>query len=189
MTLRTLEPFLAVNAPIPGGVMVVEGWASDHAIDAAIAELQRNHYDKVFVTGGPIEHGAPLSEYNTQAEFGAAVLLKKGLSPAQVEAVPSPLVTKDRTFTEALTLKKWLREHGQSCSKFNLITEGPHARRSRLMFQKALGPGAEVGVIPVPPLSYDEKHWWRSSPGVRTVIGEALAYGYARFLFRAPKGP
>jgi hypothetical protein len=28
--------------------------------------------------------------------------------------------------------------------------------------------------------NFDPAHWWRSSAGVRTVIGEAIAYLYSR---------
>jgi len=44
-----------------------------------------------------------------------------------------------------------------------------------------------LGVTALAETDYDPGHWWRSSAGVRTVIGETLAYGYARVLFRAPK--
>ena len=185
--VRTVEPFLAVSDPLPGGAMVIEGWASDDAFDASIAEFNRNHYQRIFVTGGPITHGEPFSEFKTQAEFGAAILLKKGLSPDLVQAIPSPRVVKDRTFTEAKTLKRWLGEHGHTVTQINLITEGPHARRSRLLFEKGLGPEIKVGVMAMPSTEYDQDHWWRSSAGVRTMIGELLAYAYARLLFCPPK--
>src|ERR1035441_1729791 len=32
-------------------------------------------------------------------------------------------------------------------------------------------------------LEYDERHWWHYSQGVRIMIGEVLAYTYARLLF------
>ena len=67
---------------------------------------------------------------------------------------------------------------------FHLITEGAHGRRSRLLFQRALGSGVTVGVTSVPSSAYDPEHWWKFSAGVREVVGELLAYGYARFLFR-----
>jgi hypothetical protein len=38
----------------------------------------------------------------------------------------------------------------------------------------------------IPTTEYDPQHWWRSSSGVRTVIGEALAYAYVKCFFRAP---
>jgi uncharacterized SAM-binding protein YcdF (DUF218 family) len=184
---RGIHPFLAVNAPLPGGVLVVEGWGPDYALQAALEEFNRNHYEKLLVTGGPLEQGVPLSEYKTYAELGAATLLKLGMSTNAVQAVPSPLVRRDRTYTSALSLRNWLDEHGMAPASINLITVGPHARRSRLLFEKALGKGVRVGVTAVPVNDYDPRRWWRSSAGVRAVISEALAYGYARVLFRAPK--
>ncbi len=186
LSVRSLDGFLSVTDSVAGGVLVVEGWASDNVLDAAVSEFRAHPYEKLFVTGGPIEHGAPLSEYGTQAEFGGAILRKKGLGPETLQVVPSPFVAQDRTFTEAVTLKKWLAEHGQGVRSVNVITEGPHARRSRLLFEKAFGNDVKVGVIAIPSTNYDHKHWWRTSEGVRTMIGELLAYGYARLLFRAP---
>ncbi len=184
---HTIYPFLAVTAPAPGGVLVVEGWASDRVMEASITEFRRNHYDKLFVTGGPIERGVPLSEYNNYAELGATILVKLGLGTNVVQAVPAPAVKQDRTYASAAQLKRWLREHQLSPNKVNLITVGAHSRRSRLLFQCALGRNVTVGVIAMDDDDFDWKQWWRSSQGVRTVIGETLAYGYARLLFVAPK--
>jgi hypothetical protein len=184
---QEMYPFLAVNAPIPGGVLVVEGWAPDAAMEAAIAEFHRNHYEKLFVTGIPIERGAPLVEYKTYAELGAATLLRLGMSSNVVQAVPAPRVLQDRTYAMAASLSRWLREHGMSPTKVNVITAGAHARRSRMLFQRALGKEVTVGVIPMEETEFDYRHWWRSSQGFRVVTGEALAYVYARVFFRAPK--
>ena len=101
---RHIHSFLSVNDSLPGGALVVEGWAPDYAMAMAIAEFRSNHYDKVFVTGIPLTHGAPLSEYRTYAELGAAVLVKMGLSTNVVQPVPTPDVKQDRTYTSAATL-------------------------------------------------------------------------------------
>jgi hypothetical protein len=160
----------------------VEGWSPDYAMEAALAEFKRGHYDKVFVTGGPLEAGAPLSEYKTFAELGAATLRKMGLETNEVQPVPSGWVRQDRTYASAVKLRQWLHDHNQSSPNIHLITVGPHARRSRLLFEKALGSGVKVGVTAISAPDYDLTHWWRSSAGVRTVTNEALAYLYARFL-------
>jgi hypothetical protein len=184
---RGIAPFLTINNPAPGGVLVVEGWLPDYAMQATVAEFNRNHYDKLFVTGIPLDQGAPLSEYKTYAELGAAVLLKLGLSTNVVQPVPAPVVRQDRTYTMATSLRSWMREHGMSPTKVNLMTLGPHARRSRLLFEKALGKGVTVGVTAIPSRDFDSAHWWRSSYGVRIVISEALAYAYDRCLFHPPE--
>ncbi|MGA2556129.1 MAG: hypothetical protein ABSG04_07630, partial [Verrucomicrobiota bacterium] len=58
-----------------------------------------------------------------------------------------------------------------------------HARRSRLLFQKACGDDTKVGVIALDDVGYDPTHWWRTSEGVREVVGEGIAYLYARIVF------
>jgi hypothetical protein len=184
---RELHPFLAVTDPVPGGVLVVEGWAPDYMLEAAIAEFKRNHYARLYVTGIPLQNGAPLSEYKNYAYLGAATVVKLGLSTNEVQAVPTGLTRRDRTYAMALSLKHWWREHDLAPTKANLITGGPHARRSRLLFEKALGKGVTVGVMPIAANDYDEQHWWHSSQGVRVTIGEMLAYGYARLLFYPPQ--
>ena len=184
LAVREIHPFLAVNAPLPGGILVVEGWASDVALQKAVAEFHRHHYDKVYVTGGPIEAGAPLWEYKTYAQRGGAVLSKLGIPTNELQVVPAPWVRQDRTYTAALSLANWLHASGAGPVSANLITEDTHARRSRLLYQKALGKSVKVGVTAIPPGDYEPRRWWCSSVGVRSVIGETLAYGYARLVFR-----
>lgn len=185
--IHTAYPFLASNDPRPGGALVLEGWAADYAVEAAVAEFRQHHYDKLYVTGGPLELGAPLSEYKTYADLGAATLLKLGLSTNEVQAVPAGLVRRDRTYNSAVFLRKWLDQHGTLPAELTVLTVGPHARRSRLLFEKALGKGVKVGVIAIPEQDYDPNRWWRSSAGVRTMIAESMAYFYARFIFHPPK--
>jgi DUF218 domain len=188
LCVREAYPFLAVNDPLPGDVLAVEGWAPDYAMKIALEQFRSGHYRKLYVTGGPLEVGAALREYKTYAELGAAILLKMGLNTNSVQAVPAPAVRRDRTWTAAETLGRWLRERHNLPARLQLITEGPHARRSRLLYEKALGDTVRVGVTAVPVPDYDPRHWWRSSAGFRNVVGEALAYFYARFWFSPAEG-
>jgi len=183
--VREIHPFLAPIDPLPGGVLVVEGWAPDYGLEAVLAEFRTSHYDKIYVTGGPVDWGAPLAEYRTYAERGAAVFLKWGLSTNLVQAVPAPRARQDRTFTSAVALRNWWREHHLAPTKVHLMTNGAHARRSRLLYEKGLGNGVTVGVTALEDRNYDPQHWWRSSAGVRDVIDESFAYLYAKFLFHA----
>jgi hypothetical protein len=69
----------------------------------------------------------------------------------------------------------------------NVLTEDAHARRTQMLFEKAFGSGVAVGIISIPDPDYDAKHWWRTSEGVREVLGESIAYIYARICFH-PSG-
>ena len=178
-----LYPFLAVNDPLSGGALVVEGWAADSVMEAAVREYQRHPYTKLYVTGIPLERGAPLAEYETYAELGAATVFKLGLATNEVQAVPAPRVRQDRTYASAVALRQWLQVRGEVPGKIHLVTEGAHARRSRLLFQAAFGPDVQVGVTAWPSGEFDPARWWRFSAGFRGVTGEAVAYLYAKFLF------
>ncbi len=179
--LKTIHPFLAVTDSRPGGALVVEGWASDDVMTAAIAEFKSHPYSRLYSTGGPLDTGAPLSEYKTHAQMGAATLARMGFDTNYLQAVPAPVVRQDRTYSAAVALGAWLRQHNLTETNFNLITSGPHARRSRLMFEKALG--RKVGIIAIAPQGYDPKRWWTSSNGFRNLTDELIAYIYARFFF------
>lgn len=176
-------PFLAVNDSKPGGVLVAEGWGSEDAMSEVIDEFKRNHYEGIYVTGGPIEKSSPLVEYNTLAEYGTVILTRLGCDPKVVHPVPTPRVVKDRTYSSAVALKQWLKEHGNPASKVNVFSTGAHSRRSRLLFEKAFGDDAQIGIVATEDRDYDPRRWWTTSMGFRCVTGEAIAYLYARFLF------
>jgi uncharacterized SAM-binding protein YcdF (DUF218 family) len=97
--------------------------------------------------------------------------------------VPSRVMNRDRTYAAAVALREWFREHDIAAKSLNVLTENVHARRTRLLFQKALGDDVLVGIIAVPNPDYDSKHWWRYSEGVKGVISEGAAYIYARLFF------
>jgi hypothetical protein len=181
--LHWIHPFLAVSDPLSEGALTIEGWVEDTTMREAIAEFHRGHYTMLYVTGGPLERGAPLSEYRTTAEFGVATLLQMGIPKDSVQAVPAPLVRKDRTYASAVALKRWLDAQHVALPNLTVVAPGPHARRTRLLFQKAFGEETHVGVLATKDLNYDPQEWWRSSNGFRMEIGEAIAYIYARLLF------
>ena len=200
--LRTVHGFLAVTALVPAEVLVVEGWATDFQMQEALAENRRSQYAALYVTGGPIETGSPFAESRSYAEFGAERLRRliahlprnEGPPPGaaarrdatNLVAVPAPAVRQDRTFNGAVALREWLRQRGSLPRGINIVSGGAHARRTRLLYEKAFGPGVAVGIRAAPDERYDAAHWWQSSQGVRTVIDEFVAYLYARLAFWPP---
>jgi hypothetical protein len=178
-----IQPFLAHTERVPAEVLVVEGWVSDYVLEEALAEFNRGSYSRLYVTGGPIEKGGMFSEYKTFAELGAAILIRMGASSNVVEAVPSPLVRRDRTYASALALKNILHQQAATITGINLVSVGVHARRSHLLFQKALDKELRVGIITIEDRNFDSKRWWKYSEGVRTVTDEFFAYIYASLVF------
>jgi uncharacterized SAM-binding protein YcdF (DUF218 family) len=184
-----LQPFLAHTQRVDAKILVVEGWAREFALNAAVTEFQTGHYDMVYTTGGPIvgTDGAT-NDFNTSASVGRDLLLKAGLPAQVVQMVPSHVTGRDRTYSSAVALRKWFREHNVSVRSINVLTEDAHARRTRLLFQKAFGRDMTVGIISIQNPDYDPKRWWRYSEGVRDVLGEGIAYVYAKLLFHPGPG-
>jgi uncharacterized SAM-binding protein YcdF (DUF218 family) len=179
-----IYPFLAVTHRVDTNVLVVEGWIHEYAIRAAVEEFRSKSYERVFTTGGPVDGtGGYINDYNTSASVGADLLRKNGLPKESLQMVPSHVMDHDRTYGSAIALRNWFREHNLPVPGINVVTEDLHARRTCLLFQKALGGKVTVGVISVPNPDYDPRHWWRYSEGVKEVGSEAIAYLYARFLF------
>jgi hypothetical protein len=178
-----IYPFLAQNRPLPGSPLVVEGWGDDKVLQQSIREIQAGHYHGLFVTGGAITKGAPFSGFSTQAELGAAIIERLSGGAVKALPIPTPDVRKDRTFASAVALKEWMAAHGGIPAKITVLSVGPHSRRTRLLFAKAFGDRAEIGILAFPADGYDPKRWWIYSEGFRNVTSEAIAYAYARIIF------
>jgi len=181
--IRGMFWFLAPTAPTDAEILVVEGWLPDKALEKAVSEFRSANYRLLVTTGGPLREGSYLSAYKSYAELSAASIRAIGIQDSQLVAVPAPAVKEDRTYTSAVALKRWMEKSGNRARSLNLYSLGAHARRSRLMFEKALGPGFTIGVIAVEDPDYDARHWWTSSSGVRDVLDEAIGYAYAVLLF------
>ena len=153
---------------------------------AAAEEFGQGGYRRLVVTGGPIEKGAPFIGQATYAELGAATIGSITGRTGLAIAVPAPDVRSDRTYASAVALRKWLLRSGALPDKLDVLTTGPHARRTWLLFRAAFPKTVEVGVIAVPDDRYEASRWWTSSDGFRTTTSEFIAYLYAKFLFRAP---
>jgi len=177
------HPFLAAECPVGGEYLVIEGWVPNYALEQGIAEFHRRHYRGILTTGCEILNGANLEPGDSHATYAAARLRWLGLDPGCVEAVPSAGRHRDRTYLSAVALREWFEAHGIAVRAIDILTVGAHARRSRLLYDKAFRGRIAIGCIPVADREYDPDHWWRSSEGVRMVIGEGLAYLYARLFF------
>ena len=179
-----IHPFLAITHRVNTNVLVVEGWVQRYAIRGGAEEFKTGSYERIFTTGGPVAgNGGYINDYNTSASVGAEILKKFGVRDDLVQMVPSRVIARERTYSSAVALRDWFRDHNLAIHSFNLLTEDCHARRTQLLYQEAFGKKVTVGIIAVSNPDYNPKDWWRYSDGVREVIGESIAYIYARFFF------
>lgn len=186
--LHSIYGFLAQNTPLRSGIIVVEGHVPDYVLDSTIVVFHKQAGRLLFTTGIPISHGSYLSSYHNYADLSRSSLLTRGMDSTKVISAPGQPQHKDRTFMSALALKAKLQQHGILGGSLDLITCGSHARRSRMMYEKALGPAYRVGVYSFSDEDFDPKHWWQSSYGMRAVVYEGLAYLYAALFFHPDIG-
>jgi hypothetical protein len=178
---RHIYSFLAINAPIASGILVVEGWMPDYAIEAVASQFNQGCYQRIVTLGFPLQHGYFLSDYKTFANLAAATLIALGISADRLIPISLPHTQQDRTLVSAIALRDWLLTQNLEHQSIDLVTLGPHARRSWLTFKAVLSPAIQVGIIAVRPLDYQPERWWQFSAGARTVISEAIGYLYARW--------
>ena len=183
--VRHIYSFLSVTDRVHGQYLVVEGWIPPETLTNAVAEFQRGGYQAI-ITSGTVVRGhlnQPPDATVTYANWAASDLRKLGMPEDLVHAAPSFEDHRDRTYGSAVAVKNWLEDHHLPVSSIEVMTIGPHARRSRMLYEEAFGDKVKVGVIAIPSPDYDTKHWWRYSEGVRDVISETVAYLYAKFFF------
>jgi len=178
-----LYPFLAPDKPPHEGLLVVEGWIHDFALDEAVRMYKAGDYSKIICTGIPIETGSYIQAFKSYPEMTTARLLEMGIDKSEIITAIGEETKKDRTYVAATALRQYIMAYNITETNIHLVTTGPHGRRSRLLFQKALGKDYQVGVTCLDDSGYDPDHWYAYSEGVRKVAGELIAYTYAKLFF------
>ena len=125
---RHIYPFLAMNAPTHGEILIVDGWMPDSALSRAITLLNDHDYQLIVMGVGPLDKGAYLSEYSNFAELAAATLRQLGVRQSQVVSVPAPSARTDRTFASALAVRAWLSQSNMAINSLDVLSLGPHSR-------------------------------------------------------------
>jgi uncharacterized SAM-binding protein YcdF (DUF218 family) len=179
---RNVYTFLAPNEPVGAHTLVVEGWLAPKELDQAIQTFKTGNYSRIVTTGGPTEW--PETKYGNYAAMAADYLAQHGVPHDLILVVPAPPSAQERTFLSAVMLRESAQRLGIKFDAIDLFSSGAHARRSRLLFQMALGPKVSVGVISGRPQGYNPDAWWRSSEGVESIIFQSIGLVWVKCFFR-----
>ena len=104
---RFLCAFLSVSRPVHSQFLVVEGWLPPSSVWQAANLIKAGHYQRVFTSGGPAGDEWGTSPTDTYAELAARRLIKLGIPGDLVQAAPSSVDRRDRTYYSAVALKAW----------------------------------------------------------------------------------
>lgn len=176
----TINDFLTINRRVDTNILVVEGWVYNHqAIREAAEEFKRGHYSLLITVGGSIGEAEENPDQASSAVLAAIQLQELGMDKCRIVVLKTPNVSRHRTYASALMLRDWLRDSGTQTTGVNIFTIGAHARKSLVLFRRALGPGVAVGVIAGTDDDYDPDRWWVSARGIYVILRKLLGYLYA----------
>lgn len=182
--MRGLNLYLTQTVKLESKLLVIEGFLPDYVLPTMIQEFHEGEYEKLLIIGKPIGQGQYLKGIFTEADLIKESLIKMGFDSTKIVGVSIPAtVFRDRTYNTGLLLRNYLKNNNLNLDKVNVYTLGCHARRSRILFQRAVGKTVEIGIIAAEDQSYNPKKWWTTSKGFRTVLNETLAYLYVRLVF------
>jgi len=178
--------FLAIKRSVSAQYMLVEAWMPDSVMPQAVKEFKDQHYKQIFLTGGPLDHGHYLGAWRTFPDVSNLSLQKLGILKEALVSLPIEEVKTDRTYQSAMHFKSWLKQQTNEIKAVNIYSVGPHARRTHLLFKKALGNDVKLGIVALENPEVTESNWMKTSNGFRTVMGEFFSWIYARFIFSRP---
>ena len=158
---------------------MVEGWIGSEGVDAAATEFEQHGYQYVVATGGLSEKPRDRSNY---AEIAEQELIRSGVSVDRIIVAPTGQIERQRTFESAVAAWQALQRRGIAPHLLNVFTLGPHARRSRLVYEKVYSPGTQVGVIAWVPSRYAAEPWWLSRGQAKCLLKETIGYPFEALL-------
>lgn len=183
LLVNNLYAFLAPNQPVGARVLVVEGWLVPDELDQAVSAFNKGKYERIVTTGGPLTGWSKSNKSVNFAVLAADYLSHHGVQPSLISAVPAPASAQERTFLSAVMFRKSVQHLGIKLDAVDIYSSGPHARRSRLLFQMALGKGVRVGVMAAKPEGFDPEAWWRTSKGVEQMFFQSFGYVWVKCCF------
>lgn len=175
------EDFLCATNRLPAQALIVEGWIGREGLEAAKAEFDRGGYTYLIAAGGPSRNDWDNNQWN-YAHEAAGLMARLGIPRDRIIEAAAQEAKSQRTFESAFAVRTTLATKGLQLKAVNVLTLGAHARRSRLVFAKVLGPVTEVGVISNRPSRYPNGPWWKSSERAEDFLKETIGWLYELLL-------
>jgi hypothetical protein len=140
----------------------------DHKI--TIPYLNNSVYD----ISGQDEKRRIINNFSSNAELARNRLLSTGIDSSIIISVPANRVYINRTLTSALAVRDWLKKSDIKIVGINIISEGTHARRTWMTYNKVLNETYKIGIISLPEKVNARSHLGRLTYTFRQSV--ALVY-------------
>jgi len=107
-------------------------------------------YNSVYYIGSLDGKNRIINNFNSNAEYTRNELIRIGVDPSRIVAVPGEKTYINRTLKSILAFRDWLKVSKCTVKGINIISSGPHARRTWMIYNKILGKDYRVGIIYFP---------------------------------------
>lgn len=152
------------------GVTVNEYYLPANSSQVALYDTDRNGLDSLIKVLG-----------TSTAEIAANHLVKLGIPDSLVVPVETLDKGISKTFASAMDVRQQCSEGSfYGLHSVTVFSEGVHARRSYLSFEKAFGKFTQVGVISNSDQNMTQANWWKSLKGWSTVLYEICGIVYIK---------
>jgi hypothetical protein len=173
--VKNIANFLAITSLTKSEFLIVEGWQDNFSLKQALDLFNSNSYQVLITTGGPIKRQLnTVTKDNNYADYAASYFLSNGVKKSSIVSLPTPDSAQNRTFLSAVVVRKWFEKNDYFEPVITVATQGVHARRTRLLYERAFHGKAEVGIYSSKPLYYALDRWWETSIGSKAVITETI---------------
>lgn len=163
--------FLAVTSRVPDAdILVVEDWMADVFLQATAVEFKKGNYRLLLISG--------LREYDSHNDVIQNVrksskvnrLISLGVPKDQIMECFTPVTEDHRSAAMAGAVRDALRQHNIKAKGVNVLAPATHARKTWLVYRRALASGAAVGIVAIAPGIYDPDRWWQNSQSAKWVL-------------------
>lgn len=137
----------------------------DQKID--IPYLNNSVYD-ILTSAGDVRM---VNNIRTGAESARMRLIIAGIDSSLITAVPARKVKINRTLTSALAFRDWIEKSNIEVKGINIISMGPHSRRTWMTYSRVLSAEYDIGIISVPDNSTQRSPLRRVIRTLREAIG------------------
>ena len=91
-----------------------------------------------------------INDITSTAQLARSRLINMGIDSTKITAVSAEKVRINRTLTSALAFRNWLSIQEKDVNGINIISLGPHARRTWMTYNKILDEKYKIGIISIP---------------------------------------
>jgi hypothetical protein len=180
------ESFLSQTRRVPAETLIVEGWIGREALPFSKHEFERGGYKRLIVTGGLTGYTWARERWSV-TEIAQRDLLRLGFPEDKLLLAPCDDVENQRTYFSAVAARRAIERQGWKVESINVISRGPHARRTHSVYSKVFGSDVAVGVISWNPYASHGRAWWRSSVRAKELLDETFGWTYEA-LFNSGRG-